>query len=187
MMTENGTTGLGGAFGAKTKGSQINYGHPHGEEILESAKDIIKLSETGRLLLKVSTVHKIPIDVIKGLGESGFSTQARIVYLQAPGKTEKADAVLTLKLIKALRDADQELIGFTAPDPTKDLMEYAAVMHAKTLDSVLYMCKVIKELTNSSHYQELLDGMTILGHDAVYKAYVKDASKEELFDVYAGR
>lgn len=187
MSDNDQTGGLGGTFGSKTKGSQIAYGHPHAEEIINSAKKILKQSETGTLLLKVSDVHKIPINVIKGLGESGFSPQARIVYLQASGKTETADGALTLKLIKALRDADQELIGFTAPDPTKDLMEYAAVMHAKALDSIIYVCKVVKELTNSSVYKDLLDGLAELGHDAVYKAYIKEASKEELFDVYAGR
>lgn len=186
-MTDKETSGLGGAFGSKTKGSQIAYGHPYAEDIVDSARKIIAKSDTGKLLLKVSDVHKIPINVIKGLGDSGFSPQARVVYLQVSGKAQTADSVITLKLIKGLRDADQELIGFTAPDPTKDLMEYAAVMHAKTLDSIVYMCKVVKELTNTSHYKDLLDGLTDLGHDALYKAYSKNASKEELFDVYAER
>lgn len=179
---------LTGAFGDKgTKVNAIAYGHPYGEQIVESAKDILRESETGRLLIKVHNVHNIPIHVIKGTGESGFNPQSRVVYLQVPGKVEKPDSKIIISLIKALREADQELIGFTAPDPTKDLMEYAAVMHAKNLDSIVYVCKVVKELSHSSHFPVLLDALAEIGFNNVYKAYEVNASKEELFDAYAGR
>lgn len=188
MVNEGEQKGLGSAFGDKgVNRNQISYGHPYAREIMAHAREILKESETGRLLLKVSDVHKIPVNIIKGVGESGFSPQARVIYLQVSGKVQKADAVIILKLVKALRDADQELIGFTAPDPLKDLMEYAAVMHAKTLDSVIYSCKVVKELTNTSHFKEMLDGLSKLGHDAVYQAYERNASKDELFDAYADK
>lgn len=179
---------LTGAFGDKgTKVNAIAYGHPHAEAIIESAKEVLAKSETGRLLIKVHNVHKIPIHVVKGLGQSGFNPQGRVIYLQASGKTEKADANIIISLIKALREADQELIGFTAPDPTKDLMEYATVMHAKNLDSIVYVCKVVKELSNSSHFAVLLDTLAEIGFNGVYRAYEGNASNEELAKAYAGR
>lgn len=188
-MSDKDTTsssGLGGAFGGKTKGSQISYGHPYANDILDGAKKILKECETGRTLLKVSTVHKVPIHVIKGQGPSGFMPESRIVYLQVPGKTQKSEPETIINLIIGLRGADQEFLGFTAPDPRKDLMEYATVIHAKNLDALVYVCKVIKELTNSVYFTDLLDGMKKLRHDAFYKAYISNASREELFDVYAG-
>ena len=184
-MTENEQTGLGGTFGAKTTGSQIGYGHPNADAIRESALAVISQTPTGQLLIKACRKGSIPIHIIKGTGQAGFSPQARVVYLQVSGKKEKADVVDILKLVKAMREADQELIGMTAPDPLKDIMRYATVMHAKNLDSIVNTCKVVKELTNSSLFQELLDGLTKLGYGKVYSAYLKDASKEELFDAYA--
>lgn len=185
MMTENGQTGLGGAFGAKTKGSQINYGHPYAENILNSAMEIISKTSTGQLLMKACRKGNIPIHVIKGNGPSGYSPQSRVVYLQMPGKKEAADPKDVIVLIKAMREADQELIGLTAPDPMKDIMKYATVMHTKNLDAIVYTCKVIKELTNSSVFTVLLDEMDKLGYGKVYKAYIRDASEGELFDAYA--
>ena len=64
-------------------------------------------------------------------------------------------------------------------------MNYAAVMHAKNLDSIVYMCKVVHELTNSLHFSDLLDELNDLGHSTVYKAYVKEASDLELAEAYA--
>ncbi|PZQ46562.1 MAG: hypothetical protein DI551_04975 [Micavibrio aeruginosavorus] len=184
-MTDKETSGLGGTFGSKTKGSQIGYGHPYADSILDSAMAVISTVPTGQLLIKACRKGGIPIHIIKGTGIAGFSPQARVVYLQVPGKKETADPVDILMLVKAMREADQELIGLTTPDPLKDLMRYATVMHTKNLDAIIYTCKVVKELTKTSEYPELLDGLTKLGYGKVYSAYLKDASEEELFDAYA--
>lgn len=182
---ENTSSGLGSAFSSKTKGSQIGYCHPHSETIMESAMAVISQAPTGKLLIKACHKGQIPIHIIKGNGVAGFSPQARVVYFQMSGKKETADPVDILMLIKAMREADQELIGLTTPDPMKDLMKYATVMHTKNLDAIIYTCKVVKELTNSSGYKDLLDGLAKLGYGKVYSAYLKDASEEELFDAYA--
>ncbi len=184
-MSENEGTGLGGVFGGKNKGSQIAYGHPNGQEILESAKEVIRTTETGRLLLKSCEMGRIPINVIKGLGEPGFSPDARIIYIQATGKTSKADSKLILQLIKALREADQDLLGLKAPDPSKDIMHYATVMHGKNMDAILYVCRFVKDLVNTSLFTDFLDAMDELGYKKVYKVYAENGSKEEVFKAYA--
>lgn len=187
-MSEDGQKeGLGGAFGGKTKGSQINYGHPHGGEILEGILSIIRESRIGQTLINVHKMYKFPIQIIKGNGESGFSAPAKIIYLQIPGNIKQADPKYVISTVKALREAEHEIIGFTAPDPALDFMKYASVMHAKNLDSIVYVCKVVKELTNSSYYKELLDGLKDFGYSDVYRAYMSDASEKELFDAYEGK
>ncbi|MBN8521277.1 MAG: hypothetical protein J0L77_05190 [Alphaproteobacteria bacterium] len=179
---------LSGAFGDKgTKVNAIAYGHPFAQKILDESKQILNESETGQTLIRVHSLHNIPIHVIKGTGESGFNPQGRVIYLQVPGKTQETDPKIITSLIRGLREAEQEIIGFTAPDPTKDLMEYAAVIHAKNMDAIVYICKVVKELSKSSHFPVLLDTLAELGLDSVYKAYEKNASTEEIFDAYAGR
>lgn len=185
MTDKETTSGLGGTFGSKTKGSQISYGHPYADEILKGAKKVLQESDTGRILLKVATAHKIPINIIKGQGPSGYTPDARIIYLQTSGKVQKTEPEHVINLIIGLRGADQEFMGFTAPDPRKDIMEYATVIHAKNLDNLVYVCKVGKELTNSSYYTDFLDGLTRLGYGKFYKAYMSDVSREELYDVYA--
>ncbi len=184
-MSETDKPSLGKAFGGKTTGSQIAYGHPYAETILNSALDVISKVESGRTLIRACQKGGIPLHVIKGTGETAFSPQARIVYIQMSAKKDKASTDDILALVKAMREADQELLGLTAPDPMKDIMKYATVMHTKNLDAIVYTCKFVKELTNSSEFKELLDGLDKLGYGKVYKAYLKDASEEELFDAYA--
>jgi hypothetical protein len=184
-MNDSTQTGLGGAFGSKTRGAQISYGHPYGKEILDSAKEAIIASETGRMLMKSCDMGRIPVNVIKGLGEPGFSPEARIIYIQASGKTNKADPRLILQLIKAMREADQDLLGLKAPDPSKDIMHYATVMHGKNMDAIIHVCKFVKDLINTSGFTDFLDAIDDLGYKKVYQVYEADGSKEEMFRAYA--
>jgi len=184
-MSDNGTSGLGGTFGNKTKGSQIAYGHPYAKEILDSARETIREAETGRLLLKSCEMGRIPINVIKGLGEPGFSPEARIIYIQASGKTDKADPKLVLHLVKALREADQDLLGHKAPDPSKDIMHYATVMHGKNMDAIVHVCKFVKDMVNTSLFTNFLEVLDDLGYKKVYQTYADGGSKEEIYKAYA--
>ena len=187
-MSDEHTGNLTGSFGDKgTNVNQIAYGHPYADSIIEGAKEVLKESETGQTLIQVHEKYDFPIHVIKGTGESGYSPQTKVIYLQIPGKISKTDAKDIIKLAKALREAEHEVIGFTAPDPSKDFIKYASVMHAKNLDSIVFTCKVVKELTNSSYFSDLLDALTYFGYIDAYKAYENNASEKELFDAYEGR
>ncbi len=184
-MTENEQSGLGGKFGAKTSGSQINYGHPHSQELLQSASAVIRESETGRLLLKLLDLKRVPVHVIKGIGQSGFSPEAMTIYMQAPGSATTANPAFIINLIKGLNEAAQELAGFRTPDPRKDIMAYASFIHGRNLDSITEVCKVIKELTKTPHFTNLLDSLTELGLNGVYKAYIDGKPREVLYEQYA--
>lgn len=176
------------SFGDKgTKVNAINYGHPHGEAIIGEMEEILQESETGRLLLKAKSNGNIPVSVMKGDGIAGFSPDSMTIYVQVSGKTTKPNALLTLKYVKALREADQHLIGNIAPDPNKDVMEYAVAMHAKNMDAIVYVCKFVKELTNSLLFSDLIDAISQLGYKEVYEVYDKGGSSEEIFKAYSGK
>ena len=155
------------------------------DNIIEGAKEVLRESETGMLLIQAHETHSIPIHVIKGDGDAGFSPETKVIYLQIPGNMKVSDPKVVIAMIKGLREADQELIGFTAPDPAKDLLQYAAAIHAKNVDSIIYICKVVKELTKSSLFPVLLDTLTEIGYGNLYKAYENGASQEEMYDIYA--
>lgn len=188
--TENSGSGkkLQGAFGDRgTNVNAIAYGHPYAEKIIGEAEDVIAECETGRLLLKARTKGNIPVSVMKGIGDSGFNPDARIIYLQIPGKTTKADQNIILQYVKALREADQHLMGYVAPNPAEDIKKYAIVMHAKNIDAITYVCKFVKELTNSSYFSVLIDAISQMGYKEVYEIYARDGSQEEIYKAYSGR
>lgn len=185
MTDKETSSGLGGTFGAKTKGSQIGYGHPHGKALFDSAAEIIRECPTGQKYLKLVDFKKVPVHVIKGNGQSGFSPELMTIYMQAPGNMTKASGSFILYLIKGLSEAAQELAGFRTPDPRKDIMAYASFIHGRNLDSITEVCKVVKELTNTGHFQDLIDSLTEMGLSSVYKAYIEGKSREELYEKYA--
>lgn len=184
-MSDKETTGLGGAFGSKTKGSQISYGHPYARELVDSAYAVIKESDLGRKYLKLLDLKRVPVQVIKGTAQSGFTPELMTIYMQAPGNLSKASGTFILNLIKALSEAAQELAGFRTPDPRKDIMAYASFIHGRNLDSITEVCKVVKELTNTGHFQDLLDSLAEMGLIGVYKAYIDGKSRDELYEQYA--
>jgi len=184
--TENGENKLQGAFGDRgTNVNAIAYGHPHAESIIEQAEQIIRESETGQLLLKAKSIANIPVSVMKGMGEAGFSADSKVIYLQISGKVNKPDAKIILQYVQSLREAEQHFLGYKVPDPDKDIMEYATVMHAKNMDAITFVCKFVKELTNSSYFSVLIDAIGHMGYKEVYEVYVKDGSQEEIFEAYA--
>lgn len=186
--TENNGKTLNQAFGDKgTNVNALSYSHPHAEKIMEETEEILRESETGSLLLKAKAKGNIPVSIMKGTGESGFSSDSKIIYLQIPGKMKNTDSRIILNYVKSLREADQHLMGYIAPDPNKDIMQYATVMHAKNMDAITYVCKFVKELTSSSHFSVLLDMLQQLGYKEVYEVLIRDGSQEEIFKAYSGR
>lgn len=178
--------GLKGSFGSKgTKVNQIPYGHPHAAQIIAEARAKLLLTDIGQKLVKVWDAFNIPVHVIKGNGETGFSIELGTIYVQASGAVKSASPDIVLGMVKALREADLEYAGDKMPDPMKDVMAYATFMHARNMETVVCMSQFVKELTNSSEYQEFLDSLPQLGLNGVYQAYCNGASDEEIYIEYA--
>ncbi len=177
---------LQGAFGDKgTNVNAIAYGHPYAEGIIDGAKEIIRESKTGNRLLILLDKNLVPIHIMKGKGDSGFSPDMGTIILQIPGNIQKTLPEHVIALIKALHEAAQERAGFKAPSPQKDIMAYASFIHGRNLDSITEVCKILKELTNSSHFPVLLDSLKKIGLYKVYEAYLSGKSRDELYTEYA--
>src|SRR5690606_39168393 len=106
------------------------------------------------------------------------------IYLQLPAKQTEVNGAFVIKLAKAVHEATQEHAGFKTPDPMKDVMAYASFIHGRNLDSITETCQIIKELTNTSEYPELLDSLAELGLNGVYKAYIAGKTRDELYEEY---
>lgn len=186
--TESGGKKLQSAFGDRgTNVNAVAYGHPYAEQIVKQAKNILSESPTGQILVRTLNTFNIPIHVMKGNPKegNGYSIEMKTIFLQIPGNANTASGETVLNLAKALREADQELAGHKAPDLMTDLMAYAAFMHSRNLDCLTTACKIVKELTNSSHFTNLVDTLTKLGFNEFYKAYIDGKTREELYDFYA--
>ena len=177
---------LQGAFGDRgTNVNAIHYGHPYGEQLIGQAREILKESPTGTKLLKILNDGKIPVQIMKGKGPSGFSPDMMSIVIMVPAAEKAASGEFIINLIRALREAAQELGGFKTPDPRKDVIYYAEFIHARNLDSLKEVLRIGKELTNSSFFTNFLDTLRKLGLNDMYKAFLNEASQEEFFEEYA--
>lgn len=184
--TENNKNSAKSAFGDRgTNVNAMHFGHLHADKILNEICEILRESETGRLLLTLVDKKQVPVHIMKGKGETGYSPHMNTIFMQIPGKTKEAKPEHVIQFAKALHEAGQEFAGFKAPEPGKDLMAYASFIHGRNLDSITETCKILKELSNSQHFTNLLDSLHALGLYSVYKAYIDGASRDELYKEYA--
>ena len=184
--TDNSGNELQGAFG--DRGTNVNsmaYGHPNGQKIIDDCCEVLRQCETGRMLLVFYDKKQVPVHIMKGKGDSGFSPDMGTIIMQVPGNVKEMQPEHVIYLAKALHEAGQELAGFKAPEPGKDLIAYASFIHGRNLDSMTEVCQMVKELTNSSYFSVLLDSLTKLGFNDFYKAYLNGASRDELYTHYA--
>jgi len=174
------------AFGSKgTKLNSISFSHPYAESIIERAKELMRESETGNILVQVQEQQRTPVHVLKGDGESGYNPQSKVIYVPISGKKDKLDAKTFILFVKAFRALDQEFAGLEAPDPSMEVVHYAGRLHAKNVDSIIYACKVVSEMQSSKVFPNLLDAMDLFGYSNLYKGYESEATLEELYEIYS--
>ena len=63
-------------------------------------------------------------------------------------------------------------------------MAYARFHHGRNLDSIVEVCKTLKELENSPNYHILLDSMVKIGLNKLYEGYLSGKNRDELQNEY---
>jgi len=174
------------AFGSKgTKLNSISFSHPYAEDIIDRAMELMSESETGQALIRAQKMKESPVHVLKGDGESGYNPQSNVIYVPISGKKDRLDAKTFILFVRAFRAMEQEFVGLETPDPSMEVMRYAGRLHAKNVDSIIYACKVVSEMSSSKVFPNLLDAMDSFGYSDLYKGYESKATLEELYDIYS--
>lgn len=187
MSDKEAETNLQGAFGDMgSKQSHVDYSHPMADELLTGIKNQMNKIKTGYGLLGVPEAYGYNIRVLKGKADPGVSSEHKIIYIHIPAKQTEVLPKQILDLTKAIRLAEQDVMGFTTPDPSKDIFEHASVVHAKNLDSIVCMCRLIKDLENTDLYPIFIDTLEKMGHIAIYKEFMSGSDAEKLSDTYHG-
>ena len=89
-----------------------------------------------------------------------------------------------MDLAQAIREADQILLGFAAPDEDKKSEEYALSYYSCQVDQIIHMFKIAEELQKSLGSTIFLDKIDDYGYGDLYKLYKEDVSNEEIVDLY---
>ncbi|NCC21988.1 MAG: hypothetical protein EOM26_05945 [Alphaproteobacteria bacterium] len=175
---------LSGIFGGTPMSPGEMFTHEREEDILASAIAVLKLSETGRHLLGVLKERDVGVRIIKNRNAHGYAPSPSIIYLGVPPQLSEADAYTIIEFAAAIREIEQDLMGFTMPEKPDDPLEAAQVRHAKTLDIVAYMCKVSLELEVEIGNASYVGAMERLGLGEALRMYLTQMGDEAAIEAY---
>ncbi len=176
---------LSSIFGGEPKSATIGFSHPNEEEILVKTIEILQKSDTGAHLLGVLNEKNLGVRVIRNRNAHGYTANFQIIYLGVPPDKAEPDAYAVLELGGAIREIEQELVGFSLPKEGEDPLMAASIRHAKYLDIIVYMCRIAIELGKSLSTTEYVDTIEKLGHGDILRALLAQTGNEHLVSAYA--
>lgn len=159
--------------------------HPDAKNVLAKTADILKTSPTGAHLLGVIYEKGVGVRVIKNRNAHGYSPTMDMIYLGAPPETTEPDPYVVLEFGAAMREIEQEMLGFTMPREDEDPLTAASIRHTKYLDIIVHMCRIAIELGEELKSTEYVDAIEDLGHGDVLKSLTAQSSDEAVVDAYS--
>ncbi len=159
--------------------------HPHGADLLAEIKEILRECESGKRLVEMASYQNIEISVISGRQGQKNTVSAHAVYLAIPARMKKPQPSHVLETAGAIREAEQELLGYKMPPKDADPVDIAAVVHAKYLDIIVNMCIIASELDEKSGEGVYAQALETLGHGDIYETFLASRGNEDdLLDTY---
>ncbi len=175
-MSENNNNNLQDSFGKESpeKTGMEAYDHQNADKIIEKTKDILGKSKTGHRLLTVAREYGIKFSVINNKNISAFPKDTHNIVITAPADMTEPSLDMVLDMGVAIRDAEQDLLGFGVPDESGNPVEIATAIHVKEMDKLSNCCAIAYELINDAGITKILDEIKKMGHIDVYRAYVNE-------------
>lgn len=174
---------LSSIFGGKPTTPADMFIHPLELELLTKTMEKLQKSETGAHLLGVVNEKELGIRVIKNRNVHGYAADHKTIFFGLPPNMTEPDGFAVLELGAAIREIEQEMVGFTLPDDDDPLL-LASTRHAKFLDIVVFMCKIAYEIKENTGSDECIKALFKLGHEDTYQAVISEMELEEIASVY---
>lgn len=159
--------------------------HQNSELFLSETRRTLSSCQIGRLLLAVVENGNLKIEFYESNHplDFGYVHETKLIWITMSREITLIGPIEILAIVFSIRSADHELMGFSAPSSTGDMVEWATVHHGKYLDRFKYVMSFISQLeeTVKTKYLEVLSGKAYV----LYELIINEASPEILFDCYA--
>ena len=176
---------ISGSFASSQKAAPPPMQHPEAKAILQSAKDILNKTPTGKHLVEVLEEYSVPAFVMPGREITYTCPDESSIYLMVTPSYKKSAEIVAMTLAVAIRDVEHFIAGYKRPNQETDPADYAEHVFTKSLDIIRYMCIIADELKENLGYTKALDFIFDLGHRDLYEAYKANASFEEFAQVFS--
>jgi hypothetical protein len=174
------------SFGAKTNAPMTPDYAVDVAPLVRDLRALINRSPLATRLFQMADAQGVAVRGIRGVKESVYVPENKWVFITITPHT-RATAILALRYAGALREAEQNILGFTRPGPeVKDDDDWVTQNLVKNLDTIKNICIIVRELgAGSESNTEFLDSLTELGHDKIYKAFINHSDDETLIRLLA--
>lgn len=153
--------------------------------LITSLRRLLAGSATATRLIQMADSNGVRVRVLRGRDESVYVPEARWVFMAITPKTV-ATPRLALQYAGALREVEQNILGFTRPGVEADDDSWVTQNAVKNVDVIRHMCQIAQEISQQNQGDTVfLDSLTDLGHYELYKAFVNKSSDEDLLRLYA--
>ncbi len=189
-MNDSGTpqTSAKSAF-KKKRGDPSRVGlvfdHPNEKPLREAILAELGKVTTGARMVETALDYAVEVRILKGtpIGQ-GFTTEGKTLYVTIPTRRVNPKPVDVLQAVGGLREVEQAIMGYVIPSLDSDPLDRAAMVHAKYLDTVVYMCRIASEMVEKFNNEQYIDAIEELGHSDIYKAYLAEQRGTALVDAY---
>lgn len=142
-------------------------------------------SALARRLIDMADAQGVGVRFLKGREESAYVPENKWVFMSITPRT-RASARLALLYAGALREAEQNILGYGRPGADADNDSWVTQNAIKNLDIIRNMCIIVREISEKNQGDsEFLDSLTALGHIDIYKALINKSSDRDLLKLYA--
>ncbi len=175
-------------FGAKTTAAQVQDYAADADltrTLLADLRARLQPSATARRLMAMGDAQGVTVKFIRGREEAVYVPENKWIFMSISPRT-KATTGLALQYAGALREAEQNILGYRRPGTEVDDDSWMTQNAVKNVDIIRNMCIIVKEVTEQNQLDsDFLDSLVALGHSDIYEALTNRASDEELLRLYA--
>lgn len=153
--------------------------------MLADLRKLLNGSATARRLMDVGDEQGVVVKFMRGLKETVYVPENKTIFITITPRS-KATPTLALQYAGALREVEQNILGYARPGAEADDDTWVTQNAVKNLDIIRNTCIIGKELDEQNQGDGVfLDSLAILGHIEINKALINGASEDELLRLYA--
>lgn len=187
-MTTDDKKDLHGTFGSKTNPT-VHQDYTADAELsrtlIADLRGLMITSVTAKRLIDMADAQGITTRFMRGREETAYVPEFKTVFMTITPRT-RATARLALLYAGALREAEQNILGFKRPGTEADDDSWVTQNAVKNVDVIKYMCAIAREISELNQGNtDFLDSIAVFGHNDIYKALTDKASDEDLLRIYA--
>ncbi len=156
-----------------------------GTKLIDALRARLSPSSTARRLIQMADEQRVMIKFLKGREESIYVPESKCVFVcLTPRSTPSAR--LALLYAGALREVEQNLLGFARPGNDVDDDTWTTWHAIKNVDIIKNLCIIVDEIVKKDQSDtDFLDSLAGLGHNDIYKALINKSSDDDLLRLYA--